>query len=85
MAHFARVENSHVGEVIVISNEDCDNLDFPESEPIGQAYIASIGLQGTWFQTSYSGAFRNVFAGQGMEFDVEVGEYGAFVIPPFEQ
>lgn len=82
MAHFARVENDRVGEVIVIANENCDNLQFPESEPVGQAYIASIGLTGTWLQTSYSGAFRNVFAGQGMSFDKSVGKYGAFVIPP---
>lgn len=84
MAHFAKVEDNRVGEVIVIANEDCDDLQFPESEPIGQAYIASIGLTGTWLQTSYSGAFRNVFAGQGMLFDESVGEYGAFVIPPDE-
>jgi hypothetical protein len=85
MAHFARVENGVVGEVIVVSNDDCDNLDFPESEPVGQAYIASIGLAGTWLQTSYSGSFRNVFAGPSVQFDESIGEYGAFVIPPVEQ
>jgi hypothetical protein len=85
MAHFARVENNTVGEVIVISNDDCNNLEFPESEPVGQAYIASIGLDGEWLQTSYSGAFRNIFAGQSIKFDSNVGKYGAFVVPPIEQ
>ncbi len=84
MAHFARVQNNKVGEVIVVSNEDCNDLEFPESEPVGQAFIASIGLEGEWLQTSYSGSFRNFFAGQGMEFDPNIGEYGAFVIPSVE-
>jgi len=85
MAHFARVQNNKVGEVIVVANEDCGNLEFPESEPIGQAYIASIGLEGQWLQTSYNGSFRNIFAGQGMQFEPNIGEYGSFVIPPLEQ
>ena len=55
MAHFAKIdENNIVENVIVVSNEDCGNLEFPESEPIGQAFIASIGLEGNWKQTSYN-------------------------------
>lgn len=65
MAHFAKVENGIVTQVIVINNETLGDLDFPESEPIGQEFIASIGLEGTWKQTSYSGSFRNQFAGIG--------------------
>ena len=82
MAHFAKVDNNIVQEVIVISNDDCDNLEFPESEPIGQAFIASIGLTGEWLQTSYSGSFRNIYAGPGVTFDASLGEYGEFVAPP---
>jgi hypothetical protein len=55
MAHFARVDNGVVRQVIVISNDDCGGGDFPASEPIGQAFIASIGLAGEWVQTSYNG------------------------------
>ena len=65
MAHFAQVKNNVVSEVIVISNDDCDNLPFPESEPVGQTYIASLGLAGLWLQTSYSGSFRGCYAGIG--------------------
>jgi hypothetical protein len=65
MAHFAKVENGYVTNVIVVTNEALDNLEFPESEPVGQAFIASLGLEGTWKQTSYSGAFRTQFAGLG--------------------
>ena len=82
MAHFAKVDNNIVQEVIVISNDDCNNLEFPESEPIGQAFIASIGLTGEWLQTSYSGSFRNIYAGPGVTFDASLGEYGEFVAPP---
>jgi len=89
MAHFALVENGTVQQTIVISNDDCGGGDFPASEPIGQAFIASLGLEGEWLQTSYSGSFRNMFAGPGILFDASLGEYGEFVsavvIPPVEQ
>lgn len=54
LAHFARVEDGVVREVVVVDNKDCGNLDFPESEAVGQAFIRSIGLNGVWRQTSYN-------------------------------
>ena len=69
MAHFARIEDGIVREVIVIDNADCGGGDFAESEPIGQAFIASIGLEGEWRQTSYNGNFRGTYAGIGYTFD----------------
>jgi len=47
MAHFARIENDIVQQVIVVSNDDAP------TEAAGQAFIASIGLDGEWVQTSY--------------------------------
>ena len=86
MAHFAKVDNNIVQEVIVIANSDCGGGDFPESEPIGQTFIASLGLAGNWLQTSYSGSFRNIYAGPGVTFDASLGDYGEFVaLPPVEQ
>jgi hypothetical protein len=88
MAHFANVQNNEVGQVIVVSNDDCDNLEFPESEPVGQAFIASLGIDGTWLQTSYSSSFRGCYAGVCFKFDASLGEYGEFIAPPptpFEQ
>ena len=82
MAHFAQVTNNEVTEVIVVANNDVDNLAFPESEPIGQEYIASLGLPGTWLQTSYNNNFRGIYAGIGYVFDPNVGEYGEFIKPP---
>ena len=64
MAHFAKLDdNNVVTQVIVIDNNDCDGGDFPASEAAGQTFIASIGLDGTWKQTSYNANFRSRFAG----------------------
>jgi hypothetical protein len=69
MAHFAKIENNIVKNVIVIKNEDCGGGEFPTSEPIGQAFIASLGFAGEWLQTSYNASFRGKFAGIGMSFN----------------
>jgi hypothetical protein len=70
MAHFARVENGVVREVIVINNEVLENKDFPESEPIGIAFCKSLyGEDTEWLQTSYNSNFRGTYAGSGMTYD----------------
>lgn len=82
MAHFALVDDTNtVREVIVIGNDDCGGGDFPESEPVGQAFIASIGLTGTWLQTSYHANFRSKYAAIG---DFYVAESDEFVSPTTE-
>jgi hypothetical protein len=82
MAHFAKVENGIVREVIVVSNDDCGGGDFPESEAVGQAFIASLGLAGEWKQTSYNANFRAKYAGIGDRYDAELDE---FVTPVVDQ
>ena len=79
MAHFAKIENDTVTQVIVVSNDDCGGGDFPASEPIGQAFIASLGLTGLWLQTSYHANFRTCYASIGWTFDAQQNE---FVAPP---
>jgi hypothetical protein len=70
MAHFARVEDNIVKEVIVINNEVLENKDFPESEPIGIAFCKSLyGADTDWLQTSYNNNFRGTYAGSGMTYD----------------
>lgn len=81
MAYFAEISNNEIIQVIAISNTDVDNLPFPESEPIGQAFIASLGIVGDWLQTSYNANFRGIYAGIGFTFDPLLGEYGEFVAP----
>lgn len=68
MAHFALIENGVVMKCIVVSNDDCGGGDFPESEPIGQAFIASLGIEGEWLQYSYNGNFRGR-AANGCRYD----------------
>jgi hypothetical protein len=51
MAHFAKIENNIVINTIVIDDADCLGGVFPESESVGQQYIASLGLDGEWLQT----------------------------------
>ena len=64
MAHFARVENGIVREIIVVSNDDAP------TEAAGKMFIANIGLAGEWVQTSYNnnsvqGVSRGKYAGIG--------------------
>jgi hypothetical protein len=64
MAHFAKVLNGVVDQVIVVSNDDAP------TEAAGQAFIAAIGLDGEWIQTSYNnnpieGQDRGKYAGIG--------------------
>lgn len=84
MAHFARIEDGIVREVIVVGNDDCGGGEFPESEPIGQAFIASIGLAGEFRQTSYNSKFRSTYAGVGFRFDAEADEFVAPEAPAEE-
>ena len=69
MAHFAKIENNTVTQVIVVSNEDCGGGDYPTSESIGQAFIASLGLIGVWLQTSYHANFRGCYGSPNWTFD----------------
>ena len=77
MAHFAQVTNGIVTQVIVVNNDDCGGGTMPESEPIGQAFIASLGLDGDWLQTSYNANFRALYAGLGYTYDTALDEFVA--------
>jgi hypothetical protein len=82
MAHFAKIENNLVTQVINISNDVC-GTEYPQSEPIGQAFIASINIEGEWLQTSYNNNFRGIYAGIGFTYDAELDEFVAPVyVPP---
>lgn len=69
MAHFAKVENDIVTEVLVVADSDCGGGVFPDSEPVGQEFLASLGLTGVWKQTSYNANFRGVYASIGRTYD----------------
>lgn len=40
-------------------------IDFPESEPLGQAVLAESGFEGDWLQTSFNANFRGKYAAPG--------------------
>lgn len=71
MAHFAKInKDKKVEQVIVISNDDISNLEFPKSEPLGQDFIKNkLKIDGKWLQTSYNGNFRGQYAGIGMSYN----------------
>lgn len=85
MAHFARVENNNVRQVIVVNNEVLENKEFPESEPIGIAFCKSLyGADTEWRQTSYNANFRGKYAGAGDKYDAELDEFVSPAAAPTE-
>jgi len=80
MAHYALVNNGEVVNVVTIANGAINNLPFPESEPVGVAFIATLpelAVQvGTWWECSYNNNFRGCYPGMGYGFD------GVNFIPP---
>ena len=77
MAHFAKIENNVVTQVIVVDNKDCADASGVEKEYIGAAFCERL-LGGIWKQTSYNGSIRKNYAGVGYAFDAERDAF----IPP---
>ena len=81
MAHFARIDDGIVREVIVVHNNELDN-NGTESEAKGIAFCKSLfGEDTEWVQTSYNGnpvggVDRGPYAGIGYAWD------GQRFIPP---
>jgi len=63
-SHAAKIENGIVTQVIVIPFMDDDDAKV-------SAYCNSIGLDGTWVDTSYTGSRRGKYAGIGDTWDGE--------------
>lgn len=62
MAHFAKIENGLVTNVVVVDNE---------FEKQGQKFLNDLGLEGTWIQTSYNANFGGKFAAIGDTYDAK--------------
>jgi len=82
MAYFAQLdEDGTVLQVIAVSNADAPDPAPSNSEPLGQAFIASLGLEGVWRQTSFNNNFRKMYAGPGFRYDADAD---VFIAPqPF--
>jgi hypothetical protein len=64
MAHFAKIEDGVVREVIVVNNEVLLDENNVEQESIGAQFCQDT-FGGTWVQTSYNANFRGKYAGTG--------------------
>jgi hypothetical protein len=80
LAHFARIENNLVTQVIVVENKDTSTPDGTEVESIGVALCQRL-FGGNWVKTSYNGNIRKNYAGIGYTYNAGLD---AFVPPkPF--
>ena len=68
MAHFAKLENNVVTQVIVVANQDILDEQGQENEQKGIDFCSNL-LGGTWKQTSYNGNIRKNYAGVGYTYD----------------
>ncbi len=71
MAHYAKIDNGIVSQVVVVADE------FEDS---GEELLNSLGLTGRWVKTSYNGSIRGKFAGIGDSYDEELDIFVAPVI-----
>lgn len=78
MAHFARIEDGVVQQVVAVKNAAINGGEFPDSEPLGQALLAESGHAGDWLQCSYSESFRGAYPSKGWTYDAEADEF----VPP---
>jgi hypothetical protein len=75
MAHFARIENGTVTQVIVVHNNEL-LVDGVEVESKGVEFCQSL-FGGNWVQTSYNANFRGAYAGVGYLYDSDADEFVA--------
>jgi len=74
MAHFAKIDENNIVEQVIVIHNDC-----APDEKTGQEFIASLGFEGVWKQTSYNTVagvhtlggvpFRKNYAGIGHIYD----------------
>jgi hypothetical protein len=80
MANFAKLDDQNIViDVNAVANAVIDDLPFPESEPVGIAFLTEWSSGYTnWKQTSYNGNFRKNLAGIGYTYDSTLD---AFIAP----
>lgn len=78
MAHFAKLENNKVTEVLVVSNDVLLDSNGIEIEQKGVDFLESLTNHKEWKQTSYNGSFRANYAGIGFYYDEVIDVF----IPP---
>lgn len=72
MAHFARIEDNIVTDIVVVSNDEIKDDNGNESEEIGVNFLKNAFGQDTiWKQTSYNHNIRKNYAMIGGTYDAE--------------
>lgn len=69
MAHFAKLDNDGTVLAVHVVNNDVITIDGVESEQAGIDFLTQLHGHSNWKQTSYSGSFRNRFAGINYKYD----------------
>lgn len=79
MAHFARLKNNIVIDVVVINDNNIKDSNGNESEEVGIKFCQSLwGYEFEYLQTSFNGKIRKNYAGAGFAYDKE---RDAFIAP----
>jgi len=83
MASFAELDtNNVVLRVLKVRNEDINNLEMPDSEPVGITYLEENGFTvppgHSWKQTSAVGAFRKNYGMVGYSYYPDLDAF----VPP---
>jgi len=71
MAHFTKVKDEIVVQVLVIGNDDIADEKGDEQESLGVALCNQLYGDATWVQTSYNNNFRKNYAGIGDTYDAD--------------
>jgi hypothetical protein len=74
MAHFARIEDGIVRQVIVVNNDVLKDEQGAEQEALGAVFCADL-FGGQWVQTSYNATFRGKYAGSGDKYDATADKF----------
>ena len=80
MGYFAHVTETIVDLVHVLADGVTDDLPFPESEPLGQAFLADLwgDTPQSYVECSIDGAYRGTYPGVGFTWD------GTIFAPPVD-
>lgn len=70
MAHFAKLNNGKVEQVIVVHNNEL-LVNGVETESKGAQFCHDL-FGGEWIQTSFNGKMRKQFAGAGYSYDADL-------------
>lgn len=81
MKYFAILDGDVVVDTIVLSDNNCGNLDFPKSEIEGRRFLRTLGETRKVLEYHPHGVFRKIAAAKGYTFNPRTN---AFVSPqPF--